>query len=229
VATLRCELVCRFTLVGEIRGDEHTEVTLGRNEDALYISIFDLYAAAVADVCDELAPGRPEIDEDHEDWQRAVAGGSDSQRIADLTVHAVGADEIVGPDRFRLPRVSPADDGGDASRVGLERRQFRPIPNLVAAATRCGQQDRLGPALWAVLHGRFGAQRVQAGEDGVEVDRRFFCRAVERRLGHHDWLVLADRMDLVAQTKATEDLQAAEAEIAGFRIDEHLAPLFHQQ
>ncbi len=41
--------------------------------------------------------------------------------------------------------------------------------------------------------------------------------------------MIGDRVYLVAQAKAAQDFQAAEAQIAGLRIDEDLASLFDQQ
>lgn len=38
-----------------------------------------------------------------------------------------------------------------------------------------------------------------------------------------------DGVDLVAEAQSAQDLQAAKAQVAGLRVDEHLAPLLYQQ
>jgi hypothetical protein len=144
-------------------------------------------------------------------------------------VHAVSGDEIVGPDGLRPPRLPVMYDGGDTTVVHLERVEFRPVTHLCATPSGLAQQDRLGLALRAILHGRLWAELVQAGEDPVEVDGRLFVRTVKRRLGHQRGDLLGDRVDLVAHAKAAQDLQAAKAQVPGLRINEHLEPLLDQQ
>lgn len=53
--------------------------------------------------------------------------------------------------------------------------------------------------------------------------------AVECGLAQHVRNAAADRVDLVGQAKAAQDLPPAEAQVARFRIDEYLAALFDQQ
>src|SRR5271168_2136714 len=79
------------------------------------------------------------------------------------------------------------------------------------------------------LHGGLGAQLIQAGEKRVDVDGQVFFRTVQRRLDHHVRNSVGDGVDLVAQAQTAQDLQAAKAEISGLRVNEDLAPLFHQQ
>lgn len=228
-ATLWCELVGRLALAGEIRGDEHAQIALYHQENAVDVGVFDMHGIAVGQVRDELRPGCPEVDEDHVDGQRTVARRADPQRFPDRTVHAVRADEVVGADGLGLPRVPVAQHRGDAGVVLLKGGKFGTVSHFPAVPAGFGEQDRLEPALGAVLRRGLRAELAQAGEDRVDVDGRSFLRAVERGLDNHGRNVVGDRVYFVAEPKAPQDLQGAEAQIAGFRVDEHLAPLFDQQ
>ena len=79
------------------------------------------------------------------------------------------------------------------------------------------------------MSGRLGAQPFEGREDRVDVERLLFFGAVQRRLGEHVRNALGDRVDLVGQSQTAQDLQAAEAQVARFRINEDLTALFDQQ
>jgi len=61
------------------------------------------------------------------------------------------------------------------------------------------------------------------------VQRLSLLGAVERRLHNHGRDAVGHGMDLVADAEPAKDLQGAEAQVAGFRIDEDLLPPFHQK
>ena len=228
-AVLRGELRGGLPLAREVGGDEHAEIVLGHQEYAVHVGILDLNAVAFAQMRDELPPGGTEIDEDDENRQRPVSRCCDVERFPDLAVHTVGGDQKVCPDRLVLAGIQITQHRGDAGVILFERTQLRPVAHFAATPPCFGEQHRLEAALRAVLHGRLGAQLIQAGEKRVDVDGQPFFRTVQCRLDHHVGNSVGDGVDLVAQAQTAQDLQAAKAEISGLRVNENLAPLFHQQ
>jgi hypothetical protein len=83
--------------------------------------------------------------------------------------------------------------------------------------------------LRAVPPKRLGAEAFGAGEKSVGINRRFFVGAVEGLLADHVGHVLGDSADGLAQTQSSQDLQAAEGQVAGFGVYEDLSALFYQQ
>lgn len=214
---------------GKVGGDEHAEVVGDRQEYSRCFRVGDLHRIAIAEVRDDMAPRRPEIDEDNIAGQRPVARGGDRERGTDRAVHAVCGNQIVGTDRLALPGRPVRDASSDTGLVHVEGDELRSVTHLAAAGAGRAQQDRLRLALWAILRDRFRAQRVQAGEYRIHVDRRTFLGAVERRLCQHGRNVLGHRTGLIAHSETTQDLQAAEAQVASLRIGKCLVPLVDEQ
>ncbi|PQM48058.1 hypothetical protein C1Y40_01721 [Mycobacterium talmoniae] len=213
---------------GKVGGGEHAEVVTHRQHDAVHRGVLDLHGVTVAEAGHELPPRCPKVDEDDVDRQGPEAGGRDAQRVADRAVHPVGGDQIVGAHGLGRARIPVAHDGGDAGVVLLERAQLGAVAHLAAAPANLRQQHGLECALRAVLPGRFGAQPVERREDRVDVEGLPLFGAGQRRLGQHVRNPAGDGVHLVAEPQPAQDFQAAKAQVAGLRVDEHLAPLFDQ-